>query len=151
MTAQERIDGHAHARLAASVFGGGEDAAEMVYRTGLAESGYRTRRQHGGGPARGWWQMEPATERDIWTNWIAHRPEIAAKIVEVTGKEGPGHLEDDDLYAAIMCRLHYRRVPEALPDRDDLAKQAAYWKRYYNTAEGRGTVQHFIESFVHDA
>ena len=45
------------------VLGGGEAAAQLVYRTGLAESGYRVTRQVGGGPARGYWQMEPATEQ----------------------------------------------------------------------------------------
>ena len=48
-------------------FGGGEAARQLILRTGAAESGYQTRRQYGGGPARGFWQMEPATEEDIHT------------------------------------------------------------------------------------
>jgi hypothetical protein len=43
-----------------------------------------------------------------------------------------------------MCRVHYYRVPAALPPAGDLAEQAAYWKRYYNTELGRGTVEHFL-------
>ena len=42
-----------------------------------------------------------------------------------------------------MCRLHYRRIPKALPS--SLKGQAAYWKKYYNSSAGRGTVEDFLE------
>ena len=42
-----------------------------------------------------------------------------------------------------MCRLHYRRVPKPLPG--SLLEQAKYWKQYYNTAKGKGTVDHFVK------
>jgi hypothetical protein len=43
-----------------------------------------------------------------------------------------------------MCRLHYRRVPEPLPDAEDINGLAAYWKKYYNTKAGRGSESEFI-------
>ena len=38
-----------------------EDARDLIYKTGKAESGYKTLQQYGGGPALGFFQMEPAT------------------------------------------------------------------------------------------
>jgi hypothetical protein len=45
-----------------------EDARSLIYKTGKAESGYKTLQQYGGGPALGFFQMEPPTCRDIWYN-----------------------------------------------------------------------------------
>ena len=119
---------------------GGDAAEELVYRTGLAESGYRTRRQYGGGPARGFWQMEPATERDIWANYIAYRPGLQGLLDQC----GERDLEANDYYACAMCRVHYMRVREALPVAGDLEAQAHYWKAHYNTHLGKGTTEHFV-------
>jgi len=41
----------------------------------------------------------------------------------------------------VACRLHYWRVPRSIPK--TLDEQAAYWKNWYNTAKGAGTVEHF--------
>ena len=32
-------------------------------------------------------------------------------------------------------------------DADDISKLATYWKKYYNTAEGKGTPLEFIEKY----
>ena len=42
-----------------------EDAMALVMRTGMAESGFKTLKQYGGGPALGFWQVEPATANDV--------------------------------------------------------------------------------------
>ena len=42
-----------------------------------------------------------------------------------------------------MCRLHYRRIPKPLPS--SAKGQAKYWKKYYNSSAGRGTVEDFLE------
>ena len=128
-----------------TAFGGGDAAKELIFRTGLAESGYRTRRQYGGGPARGFWQMEPATERDIWENYLAYRPEISRLVNDLAGAAGRD-LEGNDAYACAMCRVHYMRVPAALPAAGDMEGQAAYWKKHYNTDLGAGTAEHFLEA-----
>ena len=48
-------------------------------------------------------------------------------------------------YAVAMCRIHYYRVSEALPN--DLEGMARYWKKYYNTELGKGTVEEFIHNY----
>jgi len=122
-------------------FGGGRAAEEMLFFTGAAESGYRVTRQYGGGPALGYWQMEPATEKDIWDNFLRFRPSLAEK-VRATGEQ---NLETNPAYAAAMARVHYMRVKDPLPSPGLKHQQALYWKQFYNTPAGRGTVNHFMK------
>ena len=129
------------------VLGGGHAAAELLFATGLAESGYRVRRQHGGGPALGFWQMEPATHDDIWKNYLTYRPELAGQVREFLEEWEPANyavLALNDKYACAMCRIHYMRVPAPLPPPGELPSQAAYWKEHYNTCKGKGSVEHFL-------
>ena len=124
-----------------------EDARSLIYRTGKAESGYKTLQQYGGGPALGFFQMEPNTAIDIWDNYVMYRPKYRDKLYALGFDEGTLEfclLSNIGVQAA-LCRLHYRRVPSALPKAGDLNSQAKYWKKYYNTELGKGTVKHFME------
>lgn len=60
-------------QVAASIFAGDEgkthqQIVEYLRHTGAVESGYRTKVQYGGGPARSYWQVEPATAMDLVKN-----------------------------------------------------------------------------------
>lgn len=131
-----------------------KSAENLVLATGLAESRYRYLDQieRGGdkrpGPARGLWQMEAATYRDIWDNFLKHNQPLAARIRPfiMDATEPLEQLHGNLYFAAIMCRVHYFRVPEALPRFDDIEGHARYWKRYYNTIHGAGTVDGFIQT-----
>ena len=46
------------------------------------------------------------------------------------------------LYSGLAARLYLVRIRAPIPS--DLTSQARYWKTYYNTAAGKGTVQKFI-------
>lgn len=128
-----------------------EEAEALVMGTGAQESGYRHLRQLARsdgrrGPARGLWQMEPATH-SAHLRWLEARPELKAKVMELT----TAYPEADDLmwnlrYAAAMCRIHYRRVKAALPPADPLSL-ALYWKQYYNTPKGAGTPEEFMRNY----
>ena len=125
-----------------------EDARSLIYRTGKAESGYVTLQQYGGGPAKGFFQMEPSTCQDIWDNYVMYRPQYRDKLYSLGFDDGTLEfclLSNIGLQAA-FCRLHYRRVPSALPAADNLEGQARYWKKYYNSDLGKGTVKHFMEA-----
>jgi hypothetical protein len=54
-------------------------------------------------------------------------------------------LNDNDYLGALLCREHYRRVPAYIPG--DLQNQAEYWKKYYNTSAGKGTVDEYIANW----
>ena len=105
-------------------------------------------KQLGSGPARGIFQMEPATEQDIWDNYLAFRPEIVHLIMNVCERSRPGPwLEYDLAYQICMARIHYYRVKESLPTADDVTALALYWKHHYNTSAGKGSVEEFIENY----
>lgn len=126
-------------------------AEELVLGTGLQESRLRYIKQLGRGPALGLFQMEPATHDDIWFNYLRYQIELRNLVKGLaphTHKFHPtaealiGHLP----YAAAMCRVHYRRVRAPLPAAGDIEGQAKYWKRYYNTELGKGTVEEYMRS-----
>jgi hypothetical protein len=123
---------------------GGEPAVRLLTATALQESRLTYLRQLEQGPALGIYQMEPATHDDIWTNYLDYRSQLVRKIRELTPYSSASVMLYDMRYATIMARLHYRRVPERLPEADDLEGMADYWKKYYNTEEGQGTTAEFI-------
>ncbi|XP_078359543.1 uncharacterized protein LOC144644015 [Oculina patagonica] len=49
------------------------------------------------------------------------------------------------LYSGLAARLYLVRIRAPIPSDRDLPSQARYWKTYYNTAAGKGTVQKFIK------
>ena len=64
-------------QIAADIFAGDEGKTreqliEYLRHTGAVESGYRTKVQDGGGPARSYWQVEPATAMDLVKNSSAY-------------------------------------------------------------------------------
>ena len=124
-----------------------QSAENLIMGTAMQESHFTHRKQLGGGPALGLFQMEPATHDDIWNNYICHRNNLNEIMKQFTKDALPDQLENDDRYAAAMCRVHYMRVPEALPFENDVVGLAAYWKSYYNTPSGAGTMNEFIENY----
>lgn len=127
-------------------------AENLVMGTAAQESGLRYLHQTGKGPAVGLFQVEPATYADLWKTVIQAKPKLAEKLRKLAGvSEGipDVNLMAGNLYfAAAMCRVFYLRVKAPLPDDGDVAGLAAYWKRYYNTEAGAGTVAQFTHNFT---
>ena len=117
-----------------------EDAASLVYRTGMAESGYRCLKQMGNGPALGFFQCEPKTMLDIMSNYVDYRQAIKQKIIDLGyNKEHSSDLLMSNIALQVaFCRLQYRRDKHKIPDKKNTVKQAKYWKRVYNTKLGKG-------------
>ena len=125
-----------------------EDAVELIYRTGMAETKYRHLIQMGGGPAVGFFQCEPATMRDIIDNYASYRPSIMTKLYALgyDEKDAEMRMMGSIPLQVAFCRLKYRRDKHPIPSWDDIEGQAKYWKRVYNTELGKGTVEHFIKA-----
>lgn len=107
------------------------------------------------GPALGVWQIEPATHHDIYENYLSYRPTMR-KLIKGLSSHYSYHSEqysDDDLvsnlkYACAIARLIYFRVSEPLPsDANDIDALAIYWKLYYNTTLGKGTIEEFVRNY----
>lgn len=127
-----------------------EAAEQLLLGTALAESGLTERVQRAGGPAKGLFQMEPRTHDDIWSNFLRYRRPLGTAVSALArdpSAPSSADMEMNDAYACAMARIHYLRVPAALPPAGDHDRMANYWKAYYNTAGGMGTVTHFVDTW----
>lgn len=124
-------------------------AEQLVLATAIHESSACFIRQIGGGPAIGFWQMEKATHDDIWDNYLAYRPDLRFKIekLQALWPREAEQLATNLAYAAAMCRIHYFRIPKPLPEEGDAEAMAAYWKQWYNTPQGKGSADVFVDTF----
>jgi hypothetical protein len=124
---------------------------ELVMGTAIQESHLTYLKQLGDGPALGVCQMEPATYDDIWTNYLQFQSELRRRVLAIARtdeKPGAELMIHDLKFAVAMCRIHYRRVRDPLPTAGDIEAQAAYWKRFYNTPLGKGTVEEYIHNWT---
>jgi hypothetical protein len=116
-------------------------AENLVVGTALQESNLMWLHQIGDGPALGFFQIEPATHSDLWSNYIQHRPKLMQIMHELItpGVDRERQLITNIAYATAVCRLIYYRRPEPLPEPEDIDGLASYWKQHYNTVLGKGT------------
>ncbi|HLN23837.1 MAG TPA: hypothetical protein VK558_07620 [Patescibacteria group bacterium] len=125
-------------------------AEELLLGTVLQESGGgHYLHQEGTGPAVGICQMEPATHDDIWANFLAHQPDLAQMMTRLTlpGVSRLQQLGGNLYYAVAMARVLYHRISAPLPAAGDLDGQAAYYKRYYNTAGGAASTAQYLANW----
>lgn len=126
---------------------------QQIIGTGLTESGfmYLDQTTPGPGPAYGFWQMERATHDDLWQSYINFQPSaIRDAMLAMSGSKYTPPvttLHWNLKYAAAMCALAYRRAPGKHPAAGDFVGMAEYWKRYYNTPLGKGTIEKAIPFF----
>jgi len=123
----------------------------IMLGTACAESQLTFLRQFNSGPAIGFYQMEPATYADHIKYCERKGEEFKSKVIyciyQEERKDFPhgSQLIYNLRLQTVFARLHYWRVTEPIPEATPL--QAAYWKKFYNSVHGRGTVQHYINSF----
>ena len=123
-------------------------ASNLLLGTALVESGLVHRRQKGGGPARGLFQIEPATFHDVYRRYLPRRTGLLARVNGLLFPDCPpaDQLYDNDRLGCAIARLKYWMCPLPLPPADDLPALAAYWVRHYN-AGGKGTIEKFIAAY----
>ncbi len=127
-----------------------EAAENLLVGTALHESAaFKYIAQYPTGPAKGYYQMEPATLRDLYDNYLVYRREhcdiMDSFKIEVLGLEG--NLAANPTYATAAARLQYWRVKEPLPKADDIEGLARYYKKYWNTEAGKATPQQFVDAY----
>lgn len=132
-----------------------DNAEELLILTMAAESlgGYYLYQQKG--PARGFFQMEPATEKDIHINYVKYNTRLRDALAAYTYFSVDGNLNykvKNPLvtsleYQILMARIHYLRVINPIPHKDDIEGLANYWKKWYNTPLGKGTTVAAIEKY----
>lgn len=131
-----------------------EAAVELLMMTAAHESHLGEYIAQVGGPALGIYQMEPATENDIWKNFLVYRDVLPEKVDNIEPEISViSPLIESIAYATAMARVHYFRVPEALPEgslqnEETIRKLAAYAKKYYNTELGKATEEDYYEAYM---
>lgn len=127
------------------------NAEELLVATCAQESlGGQYLRQVGG-PALGIFMMEPFTYHDIWNNFLLPVTETAKLLLtsnRFTKAPPPEEMISNFKYAAQMCRIFYLRIKEPLPDAGDINAIWLYYKKHYNTYEGKATESEFINNYL---
>lgn len=139
-----------------------EEAVDLLMMTAAHESKGGTYLKQINGPALGVYQMEPTTHYDIYKNYLRFNPKIKSLLEDFTINAGILLQEGEDMvfnlaYATAMARVHYYRVPEALPKKDVrdwdiegmyLYRLAEYAKKYYNTYLGKAEPEDYYKDFI---
>ena len=133
-----------YAQAVCDVLGGGEAAVRLLCETAAAETLCGTlpdKTRHGAG--RGLLQCDKIAFDDV----VARSRQDSIIALERAFDFDLKRVEWDDLnYSPILAmsvaRLHYRLVPAQIPL--SLKARAEYWKRYYNTAMGKGSIADYL-------
>jgi hypothetical protein len=124
------------------------NAEELLIATCAQESlmgTYRTQAPHG--PARGIFECEGATFQDLVNNYLKYHPSLLEWAQSLSTDFGVDDLVHNDNLAIAICRLHYYRVPAALPDKNDLDALWTFYKLHYNTPSGAATQEEFTNHY----
>jgi len=123
-----------------------QEAEDLLMGTAAQESRLGKYIAQINGPAKGIFQMEPATEKDLWEYIV--RKDLNHLVGTVSGVFSPNllHLEGNLIYQIIIARIFYRRVKEAIPE--GLVPQAKYYKKYWNTELGKATVDQYVRNYT---
>jgi hypothetical protein len=102
--------------------------------------------------AFGVYQMELATHKDIHYNFLISRRGLRDLVSANISHEFDADVDliTNLAYATTMARVHYWRVPEPLPSKDDtkyLDKLGNYAKKYYNTPQGKATGRKYVSDY----
>ena len=145
-----------------------DEAFLLVFLTGLQESKYDYIKQWKG-CALGWFQIEPDTHTDLFSNYLFSRHDLLTKVLLLTKYSSEisntfnkkqyckdfindkkylnleAELITNLEYQVAVCRLVYYRKPFKLSAIKGVESAANIWKQYYNTNLGKGETSEFIE------
>jgi hypothetical protein len=121
-------------------------AVNLLLGTCAQESQMGTYLKQINGPALGIYQIEPATHKDVWENYLRYKKELSEKVL-MLGAQHDASLMINLAYTTAIARIIYLRAPEKLPAENDISELANYWKKYYNTLLGKGSTTDFITNY----
>lgn len=123
----------------------------LLERTALVESdfgrhpGTYRRRYHGG-----IWQVDKVGFRDTQDTRSHPRLQQAYQLIRQNLRIDWTKVKWQELrkplYSAIAARLKYRNVPSPIPD--SVSEQGKYWKKHYNSSQGKGSAEKFKEKVI---
>lgn len=131
-----------------------EIAVELLMMTAAHESDLGEYVAQIGGPALGIYQMEPATENDIYRNFLNFRKVTLNTVSDLMNDVAMGEdLVHNLAYATAMARVQYFRDPQALPsgslsDESTIRELSHYAKRVYNTEAGKASPEDYFNDYM---
>lgn len=128
---------------------GSADHVALLMETSAVESMRGIVVRQKGGPARGIFQMEPATER-CTLGWLKDNfPKVHGEVMAFYDKnKSPEWNRTHNVpYNVAMSTVYYwRRMGDGLTDRiGTLEDRAKVWKTHYNTYLGKGSIAGYIK------
>lgn len=129
-----------------------QDAEELLLATCAQESlmgKYREQIPPNPDMGMGIFQEERSDFNDLMTNFVAYHADLLAWVNGLFDTQPPSvdQLINNDKAAIAICRLHYYRVPAALPSASDVTALWHYYKTWYNSIYGAATEQEFMNHF----
>lgn len=123
-------------------------AESLLVGTGLVESEFHYIKQING-PAVSVFQIEPATISDNYKNFLNYRPNLRSEVDQLNIIDDFESWSDiNPFFACAHARVWYLRHSEPFPSAANVEGLAQYWKKYYNTAAGKGEVNRFIQLYT---
>jgi hypothetical protein len=118
-----------------------DHCVELLAMIAAHESiGGKHRRQIGGGPALGIFQIEPVTHNSVWDN----SDTIKSRAARFGIKEDVSRLETDDRYSIFVARHYLAMDVNPLPKTPEA--MAAYCKSYWNRT-GKATPEKYLNDY----
>lgn len=120
----------------------------LLLGTALYESGGLTYVKQLRGPAWGFYQMEPFTYFDTLerVKYLSIFPKLS-RMASDYDRSHPNSCAYNHYWATAMARIFYYLVPSPLPGHKDISGLAEYYKIYWNTKKGKGTIEGWKESY----
>lgn len=122
-----------------------EEVVNMIAEIACVESNCGEYIKQINGPACGIFQIEPNTATDIMNNYLQYRDAYknAVMSVYINKLSIEENLQYNLAFSIAMCRAFLLRIKESVPD--TVEERAKYWKKYYNTAYGKGTIEDYLK------
>ena len=130
-----------------------QDAIPLLSGTAATETHFGEYEDRSEGYGFGPWQFDRIRVVDI-ARYIRTLDRVHAIVLAETGFDARFYdvdtichiLKFSPLLGAFFCRIGYMMKPEPLPSGSDIEAQGEYYKRHWNSSEGKGSV----EKYVHD-
>ena len=127
------------------VLGGGSPAKMLLAETAAAETDYGKAVDHSWSVGVGVMQFDPIGFDDVKARTSPRLKDVVQREFGVIiDRTELSDLRHSPLLSVIFARLKYRLIPSAIPA--DVNGRAAYWKKWYNSELGAGTVDHYLHA-----
>ncbi len=118
-------------------------ATYMLVETAIAETGLGQIEDKTVGAGMGITQFDEFPFDDLKKRSLDKRDKIYQNLgVDISLVEWDD-LRYNPFLGLLFARLQYLPLKESIPE--TIEERAAYWKQYYNTPKGKGTVEHYLE------